>query len=115
MTKCNIPSSYDISKETLKKVTEVLNEDIKDLASIFKILSDPIRINVLRSLKVDDLCVCVFVELTEHKYPALSYHLKLLKDAGLIESRKDGNFQMYKLTRFVDCILSHISDIQKVL
>ena len=47
---------------------------------------------------IEDLCVCVFVELMNCEYSRLSYHLKLLKEAGLIDSNKDGKFLIYHLT-----------------
>lgn len=45
-----------------------------------------------------ELCVCVLVDLTGMKYSALSYHLKQLKDVGLIDSEKGGTYLLYRLT-----------------
>jgi len=95
---CNIPSSYKISPETVEKVREVVNEDVSDTVALLKALSDPIRVQVLKALHAADLCVCVLVELMDCEYSKLSYHLKLLKEAGLIDCKKDGNFLIYYLT-----------------
>ena len=97
---CRIPPSYDISQETLEKVRAVMKEDISHTITILKILSEPIRLRILKALSVKDLCVCVLVELTNYKYPKLSYHLKLLKEAGLVNCKKEGNFLIYYLTEF---------------
>lgn len=95
---CNIPSSYKISPETVAKVRAVMNEDVSDTVVLLKALSDPIRVRILKALHVADLCVCVLVELLDCEYSKLSYHLKLLKKAGLIDCTKEGNFLIYHLT-----------------
>lgn len=96
--KCIVP--YELSPDLGNKVKNAMHEDVSTAASLFKVLSDPIRLRILKALEVCDLCVCVLVEITDYKYPALSYHLKLLKEAGLVESRREGSFQTYFLTEF---------------
>ncbi|MFZ2070290.1 MAG: metalloregulator ArsR/SmtB family transcription factor [Halobacteriota archaeon] len=93
-----IPPSYDISSETLEKVKNLITEDVEGLASIFKALSDPGRIKIVRALGVEDLCVCIFVEVMKYHYSGLSYHLKLLKEANLVDFRREGSFLIYRLT-----------------
>jgi DNA-binding transcriptional ArsR family regulator len=97
---CKIPSSYTISQGTLEEVKKVLNEDVGDTVAFLKVFSDPIRVRLLKALHRADLCVCVLVELMDCEYSKLSYHLMLLKKAGLIACRKDGNFVIYHLTEF---------------
>ncbi len=77
-----------------------MSEDVSQMTGLFKLLSDPVRIHILNALEVQDLCVCVLVEVTDYKHSALSYHLKLLKDANLVDSRRDKSFQIYFLTGF---------------
>ena len=93
-----IPPSYDISSETLEKVKNLIKEDVEGIASIFKALSDHGRIKILRVLEVNELCVCAFVEVMNYKYSGLSYHLKLLKEANLVDFRREGSFLIYRLT-----------------
>jgi len=97
---CKIHSSYKISSWTLAKVKKVMDEDVNDTVTVLKALSDPIRVRILKALRIADLCVCVFVELMNCEYSKLSYHLRLLKEAGLIDCKKDGNFLIYHLTEF---------------
>lgn len=99
---CNIPASYTISPATLDRVKQVMSEDISATVVVFKALSDPIRLRILKTLHIADLCVCVLVELLDCEYSKLSYHLRLLKEAGLIDSQQDGNFLIYRLTQFGD-------------
>ncbi len=110
-----IPPSYDISSETLEKVRSLVKEDVEDIAFIFKVLSDPIRIGILKALNTDDLCVCVFVEVTNQRYSFLSYHLKLLKEAKLVDYRKKGKFLMYNLTELGKRILDIVMEIKESL
>lgn len=91
---------YRLSPDLEGKVRQALHEDVETISALFKVLSDPVRIRILKALKLCDLCVCVLVEITDYKYPGLSYHLKLLKDAELVDSRREGNFQIYYLTEF---------------
>ncbi len=95
---CKIPPSYKISMETLEKVERLMREDVSDTVAILKVLSDPMRLRILKALRIEDLCVCVLVELMNCEYSKLSYHLKLLKEAGLIDCTQDGNFLIYHLT-----------------
>jgi len=97
---CKIHPSYKISPETVEKVRAVMNEDVSDTVALLKALSDPIRIRILKALRISDLCVCVLVELLDCEYSKLSYHLKLLKEAGLVDSEQEGNFLIYHLTEF---------------
>lgn len=89
---------YVLADRTTLQVHAAMKENVDHLVSLFKVLSDPVRIHILKALQVSELCVCVLVELTDYKHSALSYHLKLLKDARLIDARRDRNFQIYYLT-----------------
>ncbi len=95
---CKIPPSYEISSETLETVKRVMNEDVSDTVAGLKALADPMRVRILKALRVADLCVCVLVELMACEYSRLSYHLRVLKEAGLIECTQDGTFLIYRLT-----------------
>jgi len=108
---CNIPSSYKIAQDTLEKVKTVLNGDVSDTVVLFKALSDPIRLRILKALRIKDLCVCVLVELLDCEYSKLSYHLKLLKEAGLIECKKEGCFLIYHLTESGEQMLGYVEKI----
>ena len=110
-THCKIPPSYTISQDTLEKVRAVMNEDDSDTVVLFKALSDQIRLRILKALRISDLCVCVLVELMDCEYSKLSYHLKLLKEAGLIDCTKEGNFLIYHLMEFGKQILGRVEKL----
>jgi len=110
---CHIPASYEISQETVERVRTVLQEDIRESIAVFKALADPLRLRILKALALEDLCVCVFVELLDCEYSKLSYHLKVLKDAGLVECRPKGTFLIYCLTEFGRAVLGGMGAIEK--
>ncbi len=67
------------------------------IAAGFHALSDPLRIRVLELLRSQELCVC---ELCEHlgvTQSKLSFHLKTLKEAGLVRARAEGRWIYYSL------------------
>ena len=87
-----------ISPLELRRVRNIMEENVSNTVEVFKTLSDPIRIKILKMLEKMDLCVCVLVDATGLEYSTLSYHLKKLKSRALIESRQEGNFLIYSLT-----------------
>ncbi len=74
-------------------------KDIKKIAFIHHALSDEIRLKILFFLNIQESCVCLIKEITGLSYSKLSYHLKILKDAGLIKSRKLGNYIIYSISK----------------
>ena len=60
-------------------------------------LSDPIRINILELMMGGELCVCDIVKATGLSQSKISYHIKTLKDSGLISYRQEGRWVYYKI------------------
>ena len=60
------------------------------IANIFKTLSDPTRLKIVHTITERELRVCDIAEILDMSLPAVSYHLKLLKDAQLIKFRREG-------------------------
>src|SRR5512136_742334 len=67
-------------------------------AKIFKALSDPARLTIIDFLRDGEKCVCEIVPHVKLIQPVVSRHLKILKDAGMIKGRKDGNRRLYSIT-----------------
>jgi len=64
---------------------------------IYKALAHPIRIKIVRTLRDGPLCVCTLNENVEFSQSNLSQHLKILKDAGILKSEKDGIKILYSI------------------
>ena len=68
------------------------------LAARFKALADPARVSILNRLAAaDEVCVCDFVAALDLAQPTVSHHLKVLRDAGLVESSRRGPWAFYRL------------------
>jgi ArsR family transcriptional regulator len=69
------------------------------LAARFKALSDPNRVAIVNRLAgADDVCVCDFIGTLGLAQPTVSHHLKVLREAGLVEvARKRGTWVYYRL------------------
>jgi ArsR family transcriptional regulator len=68
------------------------------LAARFKALSDPSRVAIVNRLAAaDEVCVCDFVAALDLAQPTISHHLKVLREAGLVESSRRGTWAYYRL------------------
>lgn len=71
-----------------------------DYTLIFKALSDPIRIDILKKLSTSDsVCVCELIESFNLSQSKLSYHLKSLLSANLITRIPQGKWNFYSVNR----------------
>lgn len=60
-------------------------------------MSDPIRLSILDELSRDQRCVCELQEALDIAPNLLSYHLRMLREAGLVESSRRGRWVDYRL------------------
>ncbi len=65
---------------------------------IFKALSDPTRLKILECIRGGEKCICEIIPHTGKSQPNVSQHLKVLKNAGIINERKDGTRIMIKVS-----------------
>ena len=74
------------------------NADLLAAGRAHHALSDPLRLKILYLIRDQPLCVCVIKEFFRIADSKLSYHLTILKDAGLIEGKYQGNWIIYSIT-----------------
>ena len=65
------------------------------MISVMKAASDRNRIRILKMIQYKTMCVCELASVLGIKQPSVSRHLKKLKDAGIIGSKKDGLWTVY--------------------
>src|SRR3954449_3496254 len=71
---------------------------VEDLAGRFKALSDPTRVAIINCLSAaDEVCVCHLTDTFDLSQPTISHHLKILREAGLVESSRRGTWAYYRL------------------
>lgn len=67
------------------------------LARVFHALSDETRLRIVARLLTGEQCVCDLVETLDVAQSKLSFHMKILKDAGLVSDRRHGRWIHYKI------------------
>ncbi len=79
--------------------TQPLDEvESESLAARFKALADPTRVAIVNRLAAaEEVCVCDFVASLDLAQPTVSHHLKVLREAGLVESSRRGTWAYYRL------------------
>lgn len=83
----------------LREIKEKLPNDeiLFNLADLFKIFGDTTRVRILYALFESELCVCAISELLNMTQSATSHQLRVLKDAKLVGSRREGKTIFYFL------------------
>ncbi|MCI7126487.1 MAG: metalloregulator ArsR/SmtB family transcription factor [Agathobaculum sp.] len=66
-------------------------------AKIFKALCDPKRLAILELLRSGEKCACVLIDELHMGQSAVSYHMKILCESGIVSSRQDGKWTHYSL------------------
>ena len=76
---------------------DVQREQAIQMAKVAKALGDPIRLQLIDVLRkhAGKVCVCELVPLFEVSQPTLSHHLKKLRDAGIVDSERQGLWAYY--------------------
>ena len=66
-------------------------------AELFHALSDETRLEIIELLRKGERCVCELTDTLDAAQSRLSFHLRVLKDAGIVRDRKDGRWVHYEL------------------
>jgi ArsR family transcriptional regulator len=69
-----------------------------DLARVFRALADPTRVSIVNRLACgEECCVCDLTAAFDLSQPTVSHHLRILRDAGLVEAERRGTWGYYRL------------------
>lgn len=71
--------------------------NMDEVLDIFKAISEETRLRILKLLQSGELCVCDLVAVLKTSQPKISFHMNVLKEAGLIRDRKQGRWIHYRL------------------
>ncbi len=81
-------------------------------ADVFKALADPTRLKILECIRKGEKCICEIIPYTGKSQPNVSQHLKVLKNAGIVDERKDGTRIIIKVSKNeIYTILDKVKDI----
>ena len=98
-------TSSRFTSETTECCTPVRSEDFSDndaddLARAFAALADPVRLTLLSAIAsagTEGACVCDLIEPSGKTQSTVSHHLRVLREAGLVEGEKRGTWVWYRL------------------
>jgi len=68
---------------------------MNDLILLAKAFSDPTRVRIVAALRITELCVCELADALELSQSTLSTHLQVIRQSGLVQTRKDGKWIYY--------------------
>ena len=109
--------AVEIHQELLQIVNEKMpqEEELYDLAELFKVFGDSTRIRILFVLFEAEVCVCDLAEALNMTQSAVSHQLKILKQNKLVRSRREGKSVFYSLAdshvrTIIDQGLEHIEE-----
>jgi ArsR family transcriptional regulator len=88
-------------------------EHLDHSAALFKALSDPTRLRILRAIsQMKELCECNIVPAFGLSQPTISYHLKVLRETGLISSQRRGQWVYHTVNQ--KALLGAVRDLTDI-
>lgn len=88
-----------VDHQELRGIMEKTKIDIEKTAELFKLLGERSRLAMTAMMNERECCVCDFTECFGMSQPAVSHHLRKLKDFGLVNERRDGYWTFLSLNR----------------
>ncbi len=90
---CQAEDAEEYRKELIQLTREVASvETVKKQSRFFKALSDQKRLQILKLLRVKEMCVCELMIALNMTQPNLSHHLRILENEGIINRTKKGKW-----------------------
>ena len=98
-----------------RQAPELSQQYIQPLADVFKVLGDPTRLRILRVLMTQEVCVRDIADELGMGQSAVSHQLRILRDARLVQFRRDGKTVYYSLAdahvfTLLDVGLEHVAE-----
>ena len=113
---CTAGSTSEYVKELKQLVKSKVNDQpARRQSGIFKALSDPTRIRMVRLLNIREMCVCEIMTALDLTQATASHHLNILENAGLLKDKREGKWIFYALTNSeIPKLISKISSLSKI-
>lgn len=92
-----------------KRTIENSSDSFKAMSKILALAGSEVRLKILFLLNIEkELCPCDLADILEMSVPAVSQHIRKMKDAGIITSRREGQTLYYSLVKSEDNVLNGI-------
>lgn len=95
--------------------------NIHHTSQLLKLLGDPTRLKMMKLLESHECCVCEFVEIFKMSQPAISQHLRKLRDIELVREARRGKWIFFSINKqhenypFIKTILEQLPDQNKLI
>lgn len=95
--------------------------EVSQTTKILKLLGDSKRLKMIKLLDDNDLCVCEFVDIFDATQPAISQHLRKLKDVGIVKETRKGQWIVYSINKeseyydLTQSVLTHVPSQNQLL
>jgi len=100
------------TNEQLTQTNMVCTMETEKQVKVLKALGDPTRLKIIKMLANCEKCVCKIIPATGKSQSTTSTHLRILHEAGLVKSRKEGLSVYYRLTD--DDVLNLLKVVEKI-
>ena len=108
-TACKRASVDTVMIESAQDMLEAVGTEIEEKVRIFALLGNKVRYKiVLLLLHVERVCVCDLADILEMNQSPISQHLRKLKDAGLLENKREGMTIYYSIVSSYIVLLEQI-------
>lgn len=88
----------------------------KQIADVLKVLGSPFRINLLYTIGYGEVCVCHLETILKKRQAYISQHLMVLRDAGILETRRDGKYIYYRVADHkIFTLIKTVAAMQNIL
>ncbi len=72
---------------------------MKSLVNFFRAMGEETRVKILMMLFEEEMCICELIEELQLSQSAISHHVKILKQAGLVNDRRNGKWTFYSINK----------------
>jgi len=79
------------------KIFDMKKDFLNEMETFFLALADKTRLRLLNLMRDTEVCVCFFTEVLGESQPKISRHLAYLRNAGVVEARRDGKWMHYRI------------------
>jgi DNA-binding transcriptional ArsR family regulator len=112
--------SLHVNKEILEIINKELKQEgvIRKTAELFGVLSDPTRVKIILALSKAELCVGDLAKIAGVSDSAASHQLRVLRNLGLVDYRKEGKLAFYSLSdehmeKILEQSIDHVSELEQ--
>jgi ArsR family transcriptional regulator, lead/cadmium/zinc/bismuth-responsive transcriptional repressor len=98
----------------IDQYTHLLKDNASEynqLSRIVSLISNEVRLKLIWLINEEQFCVCDFADILQMSVPAISQHLRKLKDIGIVETTRDKQTIYYSITSQNQNIVNHILDL----